>query len=196
MRLTALAEQSVSQPEDADGAGQHGRVLGGAIPLPRQQGRDLLIRLAFLGQRQDLLLHLRGTGPPRQRAHRHRQLGRRRLPASPDNLFFERTSTMSAPIGAVSGSSFVVVLPSSRWVRRRGRANARPIGGFSSWSAGRPEPPGFPPARPRAVTPCACPDVKADATGCPRGCRSGPPGPPRACPRPTPPPGCTSTGRG
>src|SRR5262249_47380611 len=46
VRLTALAEQTATQPKDADGAGQHGRVLGGTIPWLREQGRDRLVTLA------------------------------------------------------------------------------------------------------------------------------------------------------
>src|SRR4051794_39273563 len=45
VRLAALAEQAMTQAQEADGAGEYGGVLGGAMPLLRQQGRDL--RVAF-----------------------------------------------------------------------------------------------------------------------------------------------------
>src|SRR5438552_11524308 len=50
VRLAPLAEQAMPQAEAADGAGQDGGVLGRAMPLLRQPGRDLLIRFARFGE--------------------------------------------------------------------------------------------------------------------------------------------------
>ena len=89
MRLTPLAKESVTQPKDLDRAGQDGGVLGRTIALLRQQGRDLLVGLALLGELEDLFFHLRGTGQPSERAHRHGHRGRCSFTTSPDNADLE-----------------------------------------------------------------------------------------------------------
>ena len=55
------------------------------MPLLRQQRRDLLVRLVFVGEFDDLVFHLLGAGQAGQGAHCYRQGRRRRGAPSPDN---------------------------------------------------------------------------------------------------------------
>src|SRR5262249_41704969 len=77
-------------------------------------------------------------------------------------------------------------------IRRPARAGVRPAGGFSPWSGGRTEPPGFPPATPRAATPCACRRAKPGAARGPTGCCCGRRVRPPACARTRPRSWCPS----
>src|SRR5262249_17410485 len=65
VRLAPLPEQAMAEPEEADRAGQHGRVPRRAMPLLAEDGRDLLVGLPRGGAAEDLLLHRLGRGEPR-----------------------------------------------------------------------------------------------------------------------------------
>src|ERR1700730_10644675 len=85
MGLPALAQEAMPQPNEPDRAGQDGLMPGRAMPLLGQQCRDLHVRLAFLGQFDDLFFHLPAARQAGQGAHRDRQDGRRGGAPSPDN---------------------------------------------------------------------------------------------------------------
>src|SRR5262249_20681821 len=62
MRLPALAQEPMTEPNYPYCAGQHRRVLGRTMPRGGEQRRDLLVLLAGSGQPKDLLFQLRGAG--------------------------------------------------------------------------------------------------------------------------------------
>src|SRR5262249_31951976 len=68
VRLAPLPEPAMAEPEEADRAGQHGRVVRRAMPLLAEDGRDLLVRLAHSGAAEGLFLPLLRRRDPSQRA--------------------------------------------------------------------------------------------------------------------------------
>src|SRR5262245_35617384 len=85
MRLPALAQEPMTEPNYPYCAGQHCRVPGRAMPRGAEQRCDRLVLLACSGQLEDLLFQLRGVGQAGQRPHGHRHSSRRRRTPSPDN---------------------------------------------------------------------------------------------------------------
>jgi hypothetical protein len=89
MRLAPLAEEAMAEPEEADRAGQHGRVFRRAMPLLGEDGRNLLVGLARGGAAEDLLLHRLGRGQASQGAHGHRHDRGRRVASPPDDAHLQ-----------------------------------------------------------------------------------------------------------